>query len=69
MVNQADMDSSKVNQCVEALCKCGCNAVRATINSMEMGAKLEQTRDLNEQEADTVLHELKAIMAVYDKDK
>jgi hypothetical protein len=60
------MDSNKVNQCVEALCKCGCEAVRATITSMEMGLKLEQTRDLDEQEAETVLDELKAIMAVYD---
>jgi 4-hydroxy-3-methylbut-2-en-1-yl diphosphate synthase IspG/GcpE len=60
------MDSSKVNQCIEALCKCGCEAVRATITSMEMGAELEQTRDLDEQEAAIVLDELKAIMAVYD---
>jgi hypothetical protein len=63
------MDSSKVNQCVEALCKCGCEAVRATITSMEMGAELEQTRDLDEQEAAIVLDELKAIMAVYDDRK
>jgi hypothetical protein len=63
------MDSNKVNQCVEALCKCGCEAVRATITSMEMGAELEQTRELDEQEAATVLHELKAIMAVYDDRK
>jgi hypothetical protein len=60
------MDSDKVNQCVEALCKCGCEAVRATITSMEMGAELEQTRDLDKQEAAIVLDELKAIMAVYD---
>jgi hypothetical protein len=60
------MDSNKVNQCVEALCKCGCEAVRATITSMEMGVELEQTRDLDEEEAAIVLDELKAIMAVYD---
>lgn len=60
------MDSDKVNQCVEALCKCGCEAVRATISNMEMGIELEQTRDLDKQEAAIVLDELKAIMAVYD---
>lgn len=63
------MDSGKVNQCVEALCKCGCEAVRATINGMESGMDLEQTRELNTQEAASVLNELKAIMAVYDDRK
>lgn len=61
------MNSSKVNQCVEALCKSGCEAVRATISSMELGMEIEQTHELDEQEASTVLNELKAIMAVYDK--
>ena len=63
------MDSGKVNQCVEALCKCGCEAVRATISNMEMGVELEQVRELNTQEAASVLNELKAIMAVYDDRK
>lgn len=63
------MGSYKVNQCVEALCKSGCEAVRATISSMEMGVELEQTRELDEQEATIVLNELKAIMAVYDDRK
>ena len=61
------MASNKVNQCVEALCKNGCEAVRATIGSMEMGVELEQTRELNKQEITIVLNELKVIMAVYDK--
>ena len=63
------MDSGKVNQCVEVLCKCGCEAVRATISNMEMGVELEQTRELDTQEAASVLNELKAIMAVYDDRK
>ncbi len=63
------MGSSKVNQCVEALCKNGCEAVRATISSMEMGAELEQTRELDKQETTIVLNELKAIMAVYNERK
>ena len=63
------MDSSKVNQCVEALCKSGCEAVRATISNMEMGVELEQTRELDKKETTIVLNELKAIMAVYDEQK
>lgn len=63
------MDSSKINHCVEALCKNGCEAVRATISSMELGAEVEQTRDLDQQEAASVLNELRAIMAVYDDRK
>ena len=63
------MVSSKVNQCVEALCKSGCETVRVTISNMEMGVELEQTRELDEQETTIVLNELKAIMAVYDDRK
>jgi len=63
------MDSSKVNQCVEALCKCGCETVRATITNMEMGVELEQTHELDKHETTIVLNELKAIMAIYDDRK
>jgi len=61
------MDKLKVNQCVESLCANGCEAVRATISSMEIGASSEQLRDLDEDEYSTVLNELKSIMSVYDK--
>ena len=61
-----NMDSSKVNQCVEALCANGCEAVRATISSMEMGSSPKQLRDLDQDEYVTVLNELKSIMSVYD---
>jgi len=62
------MDKLKINQCVESLCHCGCDAVRATITSMEMGLQSEQTRDLDKQEFSAVLEELRSIMSVYDKD-
>ena len=61
------MDKPKVNRCVESLCQAGCDVVRATISSMEMGLASEQTRDLDKQEFAAVLSELKTIMAVYDK--
>jgi len=60
------MNSDKVNRCVEALCASGCDAVRATIESLELELPLTETRDMDELEVKTVLHELKSIMAVYD---
>jgi len=60
------MDKFKVNQCIEALCANGCEAVRATINNLETGVELEQLNDLDKNEVATVLTELKSIMSVYD---
>lgn len=60
------MDTKQVNQCVDALCQCGCEAVRATIQAMEVGADIPQLQTLNQQEREVVLDELKAVMAVYD---
>ena len=60
------MDTKQVNQCVDALCQCGCDAVRATIEAMEVGADVPQVETLNSEEREVVLHELKAVMAVYD---
>ena len=60
------MDKLKVNQCVEALCANGCEAVRATISNLENDVSLEQLRDLDADETITVLNELKSIMSVYD---
>jgi len=62
------MDTEQVNQCVDALCQCGCDAVRATIVAMEIGADIPQLQTLNQEERMVVLHELKAVMAVYDRD-
>ena len=60
------MDKLKVNQCVEALCSNGCEAVRATISNLENDVVLEQLRDLDADETSIVLNELKSIMSVYD---
>ena len=60
------MDKLKVNKCVESLCQCGCDAVRASITSMEMGLQSEQTRELDQQEFNAVLEELRSIMSVYE---
>ena len=60
-------DSDSVNQCIEALCQCGCDAVRATITAMETGQQVVQVEGLSEQQRQRVLAELKAIMAVDDR--
>jgi len=60
------MDKLKVNQCIEALCANGCEAVRATISSMEMGSSPSQIHNLDQDEYNIVLNELKSIMSVYD---
>jgi hypothetical protein len=63
------MDTKQLNQCVDALCQCGCDAVRATIKAMELGAELPQLQTLGSEERQMVLDELKAVMAVYDERK
>lgn len=60
-------DSDPISQCVEALCQCGCDAVRATITAMETGHAVAQVAGLSDQQRQKVLVELKAIMAVYDR--
>ena len=61
------MDSNKVNRCVEAVCASGCDAVRATIQSLELSLPVNETRELGKDEIQSVLDELKSIMAVYDE--
>jgi hypothetical protein len=63
------MDTEQVNQCVDALCQCGCDAVRATIKAMELGADIPQLQTLDADGRKMVLGELKAVMAVYDDRK
>ena len=60
------LSSEQVTQCIDALCQCGCEAVRATITAMEAGIVVPQVDILDEDERRMVLQELKAIMAVYD---
>ena len=60
--------SLKVNQRIEAVCEAGCDAVRASIQTLEMGNSVALTDDLTPEEVQQVLNELKTIMSVYDKD-
>ncbi|MFA5529478.1 MAG: hypothetical protein WDA11_02310 [Thiohalomonadaceae bacterium] len=54
------------NECIEALCRSGCAAVRATIQALEQGQDVAQVRGLPSEERRAILEELKTIMAVYD---
>ncbi len=57
----------RVQQCVEALCLNGCEAVRATILALEARLPVVQIDGLAASERAAVLEELKAIMSVYDR--
>ncbi len=61
------LDAERVNRFIETLCARGCNAVRDTITALESGAAPGITGELNDEEREAVLRELKAIMAVYDR--
>jgi len=58
--------SEKINQRIEAVCVASCEAVRASIETLELGHQVALTDDLNAEECQQVLTELKTIMSVYD---
>ena len=58
--------SLKINQRIEAVCEAGCEAVRASIQSLEAGHNVALTDDLSPEESQQVLTELKTLMSVYD---
>ena len=59
------MRKSRVDDCIESLCRKGCSSVRHDIADLEQGRSLPETRDLTAEEALAVLSELKSIMEVY----
>ncbi len=59
--------SLKINQRIEAVCEAGCEAVRASIQTLESGNQVTLTSDLSPEECQQVLLELKTIMSVYDE--
>jgi len=58
--------SQKINQRIEAVCEAGCEAVRASIQTLESGNQVALTNDLSPEECQQVLLELKTLMSVYD---
>ena len=60
------MNERLIEQAVENLCKKGCRAVWADIESLEAGRRVPETIGLTHGERDRVVRELKAVMAVYE---
>ena len=58
----------QVRSAVEAICELGCVRVNEIIDSLESGHSVLETGGLNASDRKLVLNELKAIMAVYEKD-
>ena len=60
------MDHQKLAQYLEVICQSGCDSVNATIQAMENNQPTSITAQLQPEEQQIVLQELKAIMSVYD---
>lgn len=58
--------SQRVEHSIELLCHKGCRAVWRVIAALERGELLQETQDLNPDEVQEVISELKQIMAVYE---
>ena len=56
-----------VRTTVESICELGCERVNEIIAELESGRHVPETTDLSALDQQTVLSELKAIMAVYDR--
>lgn len=61
------MDQAKIDRSIETLCHKGCSEVTRIIGMLEQNQPLPETEALDISERNAVLHELKAIMAVYDR--
>ncbi|WP_088178671.1 hypothetical protein [Sulfuricella sp. T08] len=62
------MDQSRIAHCIEVLCQKGCKEVSLVILTLERGDLMTEVQELNEDERQAVLNELKSIMAVYQED-
>ena len=60
------MNHRLVELCVEKVCHKGCRAVWSDIDALEAGRKLPEVHGLTPLEIQAVVHELKAVMAVYE---
>ncbi len=61
------MNSEKVTTAIEMICEEGCTSVNNIIIALENGEQSKYTTDLDKNEAQAVLNELKAIMAIYER--
>lgn len=59
------MDQNSVQLCIDQLCQKGCADVLDTIYQLEHNRSVKETLDLDSEEIQFVLAELKSIMAIY----
>lgn len=55
-----------VEACVDTLCEQGCSKVNACISALQKGEEFPEVDGMSPADREVVLHELVAIMAVYD---
>lgn len=58
--------NSAIDQLVETLCEQGCRAVLVHIEALQAGQTQQEFADLSTTQRELLLHELQAIMAVYN---
>lgn len=63
------MNSEKVTKVIEMICEEGCTSVNNIIIALEKGEPSKYTTNLNKNEVQVVLIELKEIMAIYERDQ
>ena len=60
------MEKRFIEERVTLICELGCVRVREVITTLQQGGATPETEDASEHERQQILHELQAIMAVYD---
>lgn len=60
------MDNKLIEQRVTLICELGCVRVREVISALQQGDTTPETETATAQDRQQILHELQAIMAVYD---
>jgi hypothetical protein len=58
-------NQSRVDKCVEKLCRKGCSQVWGDIDTLESGGILPETDGMSPRERHRVLSELRSVMSVY----
>ena len=61
-------NNEQLQHIIEQLCTTGCERVNEVIEILERQESIEEMHELNTQESEFVLLELKTIMAVYDQE-
>lgn len=63
------INSSKVEACIERICDRGSMIIDETIRRLEAAADVSDLQMLSVAERDRVLHELRALMAIFEANR